>query len=142
MKKLNNMSYGKVAFYAILLELILVILQAGYIQIHNWTSTTNKLSFTTDYMMHTGFYVFLILGFFTFTVLTYIVLRNSEHNLFNKILVLFIAGGIVELGFYLFIQAEYQGAFLYSILDKTIAAGLGYIIYLIAGTKDTRVNHS
>ncbi|WP_262896722.1 hypothetical protein [Fulvivirga marina] len=40
-----------------------------------------------------------------------------------------MAGGIVELSFYLLIPAEYEAAYLFSILDKLMAAVFAAVIY-------------
>lgn len=115
-----------------MLELALIALQFITVRFVN---PQGNFSFTTTYMEQTGVYIFLVIGFFAFAILCTYVMRNTHHQLFYKMITLFAAGGIVELIFYMSIEAAYQGVYLYSIFGKLIAVGLGAIIYEISLTK-------
>ena len=49
--------------------------------------------------------------------------------MFKKVLILIGSGILLELSFYLIMQASFEGAFLYSILDKVVAAAFALILY-------------
>lgn len=134
----NDLTFMKVMFYALIVELTLVIIQFAYLVVHiNFIDIEADLAFTAEYMKHAGFYIFQILGFFVFIILAFVVLKRSRIQILNKMLILFVTGGVIELLFYLLMQADYQGAFLYSILDKVVAIIFGAIIYyVVAPAKD------
>ena len=130
--KENNLTYKKVVLYALIVELILIIVQFAYLGIYvNFINTEAAFVFDTEYMQNFGFFIFQILGFFMYIVLAFVVLKRSRTQILNKMLILFITGGVIELLFYLLMQADYQGAFLFSILDKVVAISFGAIIYYV-----------
>lgn len=94
-----------------------------------------NLAFDTDFMRYRGFYVFQIIGFFVYSFTVYMIINRYHIRLLNYILASLIAGGIMELSFYPMIQADYEGAFVYSILDKFIAAVFGAVLYFYGSGK-------
>jgi|GEM_PF-2776388 len=131
----TDLTYKQVITYALLTEMILIAFQFAYLKIY--VSSINigvDFAFSTDYMKGAGFYIFQIVGFFAVVVLSFFVFKKSQNQLFNKGMVLFITGGAVELLFYILIHAPYEGAFLFSILDKFIAIAFGAITYYSVST--------
>lgn len=131
----QNLSILKIAFYAVGVELILILLQFAYVGVFNSLDTGATLSFDETYMKGVGFYIFQYIGLFAFIVLANYIFKRSSKSVFTNGLTLFIAGGIVELAFYLIIEARYQGPFLYSILSKAIAIAIGGLINWISQSK-------
>jgi len=93
--------------------------------------------FNADYMMTRGFYIFQIIGFFAYAVMVYMLINRYRISSLKVIWVFLVAGAIMELSFYLIIQADYQGAFLFSILDKSVAATFGGIVYFYTTGKSS-----
>lgn len=123
----KELNYKQVILLGVATELMLVFIQLVYLKLNS--STDASLAFTTDYMRYTGFYVFQIIGFFVYTAAVFVLLKKFHVSSFYKILFFILAGGVVELSFYLFIPAEYEAAYLFSILDKFIAAVFAAVIY-------------
>lgn len=122
----KDLSFTTVLFWGLLVELVLVSMQFIYLEV---SLPDVEVAFTEVYMRETGFILFQVIGFFIFVLATYFLLRRLTHNKISKTLGFLAAAAMVELAFYLFMQADYQGAFLYSILDKLVAAVFGLIIY-------------
>jgi hypothetical protein len=87
-----------------------------------------NLSFDVSYMEHVGFFIFQIVGFFVFIIIALYIFRRSLEDKYKKVLIFLIAGGIIELAFFL-IVTEFEPAFLYSILDKVVAIAFAGIMY-------------
>ena len=128
----TSFSPVKVISYALFVEVGLLVIQFLYMRIFHpdveWVATD-------AYMQNAGFFIFQILGFFIFILLARFIFQNSGNYLFRNAVLLFLSGVIVEVGFYLAIQAEYQGAFLYSVMDKIVAIAFGLIIVTVAEKK-------
>jgi hypothetical protein len=137
MKNENDFTFRKAILYGLLTELVLIAIQFIYMKLYVSNNPETELGFTTDYMKYRGFYVFQIIGFFVYTILVFVLVRNYQIKSINKILAFVMAGAVVELGFYLLIQSDYEFAFFYSILDRFIAAIFGTIVYYYAGNKPT-----
>jgi len=135
----NDFTYTRAIVYGVLIELVLVLLQFIYLANYANKNSEADFGFTSDYMMSRGFYVFQIIGFFVYTILVFVLIRKAKVNTFNKILVLIVAGAVVELTFYAIVPADYQLAFFYSVLDKFIAGVFGAIVYFY--TTDTALTH-
>jgi hypothetical protein len=129
MKNQNGLTYTQIVLVALLTEFTLIAIQFVYLKIYASTNEGAELAFTSEYMKTTGFYIFQIIGFFLYTFVTYTIVGKTTKKIFNKLGALVIAGGIVELSFYLIMRADYEGVFLYSILDKIIAAAFGLILF-------------
>jgi len=129
MKTKNGLTYIQVAVIALVTELTLIAIQLVYLKIYTKANPGAEVDFSSDYMKTRGFYIFQIIGFFLYTFVVYITVGKIASKIFNKLLVLIITGAIVELSFYIIMKADYEGAFLYSILDKVIAASFGLILY-------------
>ncbi len=129
MKTNNDITYTRAILYGIIAELILVLVQFVYLKNYVDNHSDADFTFTSEYMMSQGFYVFQIIGFIFYTVIVFTLIRNIKTNLFYKILALIIAGSVVELTFYGIVPADYQMAYFYSILDKFIAGTFGTIVY-------------
>jgi len=129
MKKIQEFTWKKAIVYGVFTELFLIALQFVYLRVYAAMNPETTVAFTADYMMSRGFYIFQIIGFFVYAVTVYML--NSRYRIpsLSVILVYLITGGIMELSFYLMVQGEYQGAFVYSILDKAVAAVFGAIVY-------------
>lgn len=122
-------SIGQMILYGILLELVLVSVQFIYVEFFVATAPGEELAFTAKYMRQTGFLIFQVIGFFVYVLVAYLLLRRLVHNKLSKILAFVVAGAVVELAFYLFMQAAFSGALLYSILDKFVAAAFGALLF-------------
>lgn len=120
---------GQMILYGILLELVLVSVQFIYVEFFVTTAPGEELAFTAEYMRQTGFLIFQVIGFFVYVLVTYLLLQCLVHNKLSKILAFVVAGAVVELVFYLFMQAAFSGAFLYSILDKFVAGAFGALLF-------------
>jgi len=128
MKTKNGLTYAQIALIAVFTELALIAIQFIYFKIYVSNNPETGMGFTTDYMKYRGFYIFQIIGFFIYTFLVYMIVEKHSNKIFNRILTLLVAGAIVEISFYILISGNYEGAFLYSVLDKIIAATFGVIL--------------
>lgn len=128
MKK-NGLTYVQIISIALLAELTLMVLQLIYFKIYAGDNAGSGWNFTSDYMKTRGFYIFQIIGFFLYTFVSYVAAGRMHEKIIKKAIVLLVTGGIIELSFYLVMQADYEGAFLFSILDKVIAVTFGLILY-------------
>jgi len=137
MKKIQDFTWKRAIAYGIVTELFLVALQLLYLNVYAAMNPEANVVFNADYMMSAGFYIFQIIGFFVYAITVYML--NSRYRIpsLKVILTYLITGGIIELTFYLIIQAEYQGVFLYSILDKFVAAVFGSIVYFYTTGKES-----
>jgi hypothetical protein len=135
MKTKSDFTYKQAILLGVLTELILIAIQFIYIKIYVSLNPGENLAFDTDYMRYRGFYVFQIIGFFVYTFTVYMIINRYHIRLLNYILAYLITGGIVELSFYLMIQADYEGAFIYSVLDKFIAAVFGAVLFFYGSGK-------
>lgn len=127
----TSLSAQKVIVFALALEIGLMIIQFLYMKLF----LPEIVTFSDTFMQNTGFFIFQILGFFTFLLLAQYVFKNSGDFIFRNALLLFFSGAIIEIGFYLFMQASYQGAFLYSVFDRIVALAFGIIISFAAKTR-------
>ena len=131
----SSFSAPKVIGYALLIEVGLILIQYLYMRVFHpeidWIATD-------AFMQNAGFYIFQIVGFFIFILLARFIFQNSGDKILRNAVLLFLSGVVVEVGFYLAVQAQYQGAFLYSVMDKIVAIAFGLIIVLVVekGSKD------
>ncbi|MEP2669375.1 MAG: hypothetical protein ABJH04_10295 [Cyclobacteriaceae bacterium] len=125
----KTFTYQNAMLFGLITELVLVVSQLLYMSVFVKQNPGVEFAFTTEYMKSQGFYIFQIIGFFVYTTSVYFLFKAYQINSLGKVLVYIITGGVVELSFYLIIQATYEGAFLYSILDKFVAAVFGTIFY-------------
>lgn len=126
MKTVREFGYSQIIMMGFLTELVLILLQFIYVRL---IMHAEVAAFTTEYMKSTGFYVFQVIGFFLYLGAISLLLRKVHVNKFYKVLLFLIAGGVIELAFYLLIPANYEAAYLYSIFDKFIAAAFATFIY-------------
>src|SRR5690606_22864754 len=129
MKTNSDFTYTRAITYGVLTELLLVLTQFIYLKYYTNNNPEAGFVFSSDYMISQGFYVFQIIGFFVYTVVVFILIRKIKVNTFNKILVLIVAGAVIELTFYAIVPADYELAFFFSVLDKFIAGVFGAIVY-------------
>jgi hypothetical protein len=129
MKNKNSLTYTQIVAVALVTEFTLIAVQLVYLKIYSGTNEGVDFAFTSEYMKTKGFYIFQIIGFFLYTGVTYILLGKITNKIFNKLGALVVVGGIIELSFYLIMKAQYEGAFIYSILDKIIAVVFGLIVF-------------
>jgi hypothetical protein len=137
MKTIQNFTYRRAILFGMLTEVFLIALQYVYLAISTSVNPEVPAVFNTEYMMTRGFYVFQIIGFFVYVVSVYLINMRYAVKGLNFLLAYVITGGIMELLFYVAIQADYQGAFLYSILDKFVAAVFGAIVYFYTTGKES-----
>lgn len=133
MKTNKNFTYGHAIGYGIALELFLVIIQYLLLAVFQRNHPGTDFSFNTGYMMSRGFYIFLVPGFIVCATVVYLLLQKYVMSSFSYLFILLLTSAVIEVAFYLSISADYQGAFLFSILDKVIGAGLGVIGYFAVG---------
>ena len=105
-----------------------------FLYLHLWESHHPAAGFTTDYLKTKGIVIFQVWGFFIYTTAVAILLKKLKGNYLPKILTCPVAGALIELTF-LVVPANYEGAFLYSILDKFQGAALGAIFYYYTHSK-------
>ncbi len=129
MKTKKEFTYGRAIAYGIAAELVLIAVQYVLLAIYNTKNPGTPFSFTTEYMMSRGFYVFLIPGFIMYATAVFLILNRYTISSVVYLFAFLLAAAAVEVTFYLSIAANYQGAFLYSILDKVVGAALGAIGY-------------
>ena len=128
MKAKQGFTYTQIALMAAATELALIAIQFIYFRVFKSNNPDIDLGFTTEYMKYRGFYIFQIIGFFIYTLLVYFIVEVHADRIFNRILTLIIAGGIIEVSFYLLISGNYEAAFTFSILDKIVATAFGIIL--------------
>lgn len=129
MKTTKELSYGQVVEIGMVLGVTLVLLQLINLMVYVQTTPGTEMAFTSAYMKSSGFYVFQILGYFLYAAIIYISIKKITSKMFNKVFILIGSGVLLELSFYLIMQASFEGAFLYSILDKIVAAAFALILY-------------
>lgn len=134
--KSKEFSYTRAILYGVATELLLVLLQFIYLKSYTTNQPDVEFTFTSEYMMSRGFYVFQIIGFFVYSVVVFLLIRKIKLNTFNKILVMILAGVVVELTFYAIVPADYQMAYFYSVLDKFVAGVFGSIVYFYSSDSD------
>lgn len=133
MKTKKQFTYGHAIGYAIGLELVLILIQYLLLAIYHVNNPGTAFSFNSEYMMSRGFYIFLLPGFILYATVVFLLMQKYEFTSAVYLFVLLLAAAAIEVGFYLSIAADYQGAFMYSILDKVIGTGLGVIGYYAIG---------
>jgi hypothetical protein len=126
---MNTISQLRLIVYGLLTELFLVAVQLIYLNIYVSNNTGFEFTVSADYMMSRGFFIFQVIGFFVYFIAVYWLLTQLRERIVSKIITYVLAGSVVELSFYLFVTEGFQGAFLYSILDKYIAAVCAAIVY-------------
>jgi hypothetical protein len=135
MKTTQEISYRQAAKTGLAMGLTLVLLQLVNLMVYAQTNPTAELYFTSAYMKSTGFYVFQVLGYFLYAVVIYVSIKKMTSKILIKLLILIGSGALVELSFYSVMQADFEGAFLYSILDKVVAAAFSLILYNYTNAK-------
>lgn len=129
MKTTKELSYGRAVETGVVLGVALILLQLVNLMVYFQTTPGAEMAFTSAYMKSGGFYVFQVLGYFLYATVIYISIKKIRSNMVNKVLILIGSGVLLELSFYLIMQANFEGAFLYSILDKLVAAAFALILY-------------
>ncbi len=129
MKSKSDLSYKQAILFGLATELTLIAIQFIYMKIYVSNNPGTDFAFTNDYMKFRGFYIFQIIGFFVYTFTVYLLFSKFQIATLTKILTYILTGAVIELSFYLFMQTGYEGAFLYSILDKFVAAVFGSILF-------------
>ncbi len=136
MKTKKEFTYSRAIIYGIATELVLVVVQYIVLAFYHSKNPESTFSFSTEYMMTRGFYIFLIPGFIMYATMVFLIMRNFTITSVTYLFVYLLAAAIVEVAFYLSITASYQGVFLYSILDKVIGSALGVIGYYSVGRRE------
>lgn len=130
-KDKKEFTYSLAIVYGVVTELVLVLAQFVFLAFRKLMNQDMTITFSTEYMMSSGFFVFQILGIVVYAFVAYQIIHRYTISSLAFMLVFLVAGGAVELTFYLSIPATYQGAFLYSILDKTLGVAMGMIGYFV-----------
>jgi hypothetical protein len=74
-----------------------------------------------------------------YATVVFMIMRNYTLASVAYLFAFLLAAAAVEVTFYLSITADYQGAFLYSILDKVIGSALGAIGYFaLSGSEEVK----
>jgi len=129
MRTNNDLGYKQMFLYGLFTEVMVIAIQFIYLSIYENNNPEAASGFTTDYIKTRGFVIFQVLGFFIYATAVFMLLNKMQGNYLRKILIFLIACALVELTFYLLIKANFEGAFLYSILDKFVGAALAAIFY-------------
>jgi hypothetical protein len=132
----KEFNYTLAIAYGIATELILVFAQYLFLAFNRLMDENMSMTFSTNYMMTRGVYVFLALGIIVYAMFVLYFLRHYKIQSFAYLLVYVIAGAAIEITFYLSISATYQGVYLYSILDKVVGVAMGAIGYFILSKPD------
>ena len=129
MKPPTILTYKKAIIYGLSMELILIGVQFIFLKINMASDSEATFAFTTEYMMNTGFFIFQILGFFLYTVVIFIITLKFHIRSLMSLLTIILTGGVIEQMFYLVAVIGYEAAFIYSVLDKFMAAGVAAILF-------------
>jgi hypothetical protein len=129
MKTKKDFTYSRAIAYGVATELFLVVVQYILLAMYHRNNPGSSFTFSTEYMMSRGFYIFLIPGLIVYATVVFMIMRNYTLSSVAYLFAFLLAAAAVEVTFYLSISADYQGAFLYSILDKVIGSALGAIGY-------------
>lgn len=135
-KNKENLTYGRAIVFGIVTELLLMVIQFVTLSIYYNRHPGTTHTFSTEYMMSQGFYVFLVPGFILFATIVFFVMVKYNITSVAYLFVFLLAAAVIEIAFYLTIDARYQGPFVYSVLDKVIGTGLGAIGYFAIGKPD------
>lgn len=131
MKSQNGLSLKQVLSIGLVTELILITFQ--FIVLKIWLlNKVQAYSFSTEYMRSTGFYVFLIGGFFIYLFVSSTIVPRISEGIIRKLIALIVLAGLMEMAFYLSIPAHWEAVFWYSIISKVIATAFGVIVFNIS----------
>jgi hypothetical protein len=137
----RELTYKRAILYGLFTEFLLVLIQVIYLTAYTSLNPDKEMAFNSEYIRYRGFYIFQIIGFFLYTAIVFILIRKFQVKSIQKIFALILAGGVVELSFYMAVQADYEGVYFYSILDKFIAAAFGAIVYYYSTVKVDKGYH-
>lgn len=113
----------------IVMEIILILIQFIFLIFYTLAHPGTDFAFTSEFMTSRGFYIFLILGFFLYCFVTFYLIKYYQVKNILSILIFITTGGLIEVLFYIFTRADYQIAYIFSVMDKFIAALFGIILY-------------
>jgi len=113
----------------IMMEIILILVQFMYLIFYTVVHPGSDPSFTSEFMISRGFYIFQILGFFLYCIATFYLIRYYQVKNISSILIFIGTGGVIEIIFYGLTGIDYQIAYFFSVMDKFIAALFGIILY-------------
>lgn len=134
-KPKKEFTYSIAIAFGVVTELALIAVQFIFLTINSYLNPGSSISFSSKYMLSQGFFIFLITGIILYGIIVYQIVRRYSISSLAYMLVFLVAGGLIELAFYLSIQAAFQGAFFYSILDKVIGAFMGALVYFTMGKR-------
>lgn len=135
-KEKKEFTYSLAIMYGVATELILILAQYAFLAFNRLMHEDMSMNFSTEYMMTRGFFVFQVLGIIAYAMFVFYFMRNYTFKSLAFLLAYLLAGAAIEITFYLSISAAYQGAFVYSILDKALGIGLGAIGYFAMSGPD------
>jgi hypothetical protein len=121
----NLITIQKIILFALLVEAGIIIIQLAYMAIFH---PELGFAFNDYYMQNVGFFMYILLARY--------IITHSGNSVFRNAVILFLSGIVFEVGFYMIIQASYEGAFLFSILDKFVAIAFGLIIVQVVEKKE------
>lgn len=133
MKTKKDFTYGRAIVFGVATELVLLVVQYLLLAVYKANNPSVPFSFSNEYMMSRGFYVFLIPGFILYATVVFLIMQKYTIDSPAFLLVFLLTATVIEVTFYLTIAADYKGPFLYSVLDKVIGTALGVIGYYAVG---------
>ena len=137
MKTKKEITYGRAIAFGVATELFLVLVQYILLAVYRTNDPNIPFAFTNEYMMSRGFYIFLIPGFILYATVVFVIMQKFTIASPAYLLALLMAAAVIEIAFYLSIEADYKGPFVFSVLDKVIGAALGVIgYYAISKSKE------
>ena len=136
MKTKKELTYGRAIAFGVATELFLVLVQYVLLALYRTNDPDIPFAFTNEYMMSRGFYIFLIPGFILYATVVFVIMQKYTIASPAYLLAFLLAAAVIEVGFYLTIEADYKGPFVYSVLDKVIGAALGVIGHFVVGKSE------
>lgn len=135
MKTKSEITFGQVAWTALLIELILAAAQFLYLTLYSRANPAIEIALPADYLTTGAFYGFQIAGVLFYAFVVYIIAMMSPPKPMIKVLALVVIGGLIELSIYIMMQTALGGAVIFSFADKILAAALGLMLYNFNGDR-------
>lgn len=141
MKTTREITYGQVIWTALLVELTLAAAQFLYLTFYSRSNPTAEIILPSEYLKTGGFYIFQVVGMAIYILVVYIFARSGTSKLINKVLILVVMGGAIELSAYIMMESLYAGLIVLSFLDKLLAASIGLWLYTYASRRVNRQSY-
>lgn len=141
MKTTREITYGQVIWTALLVELTLAAAQFLYLTFYSRSNPAAEIILPSEYLKTGGFYIFQVVGMAIYILVVYIFARSGTSKLINKVLILVVMGGAIELSAYIMMESLYAGLIVLSFLDKLLAASIGLWLYTYASRRVNRQSY-